>query len=1408
MRGKNLKTTGNFRKIMSLLIVLVMLVTYIPTTLVTSVYAAAGAGDGQIEYIGGENSVSQSSGAPFDITVSKTIEAVEGKENYFDITLRTKTRRQSINEETDVVFVVDISNTMNADEENDYSDNPDDYDESTSRINQAKKAINKFVEEYATNTKLDEDREVGIVTFNTNANVTLPLTECNDEIDAENIYSVVDGITAPKGEDDANKGERFTNIEGGLQIALNILKESSAAYKYIILLTDGFPTTYVKGYEGDNKIIGYDPYMTGKTYDSSWETTPGRFAYTLGEGVKICELGTSYSNRAALRSEAVAETIKSSGINIFSVGFDIGVQSVDKYLEACEGETYSIVDTTGMSKDEEFAIGRTAESYQAWLEDKIAGGVLLDAMDEKAHTFSHGRDLATLTQAFQTILGDIEKVPEAVMRGFYTLDPMSDKVEFMYFFDMYGNPVVDTNTLVGESKKGAENTASYDAEGHKDEIYWDLLNSGYTTETDKDGTEWLVFDITYRVRLENEYFTIDEWEKAFETNNRIEDGTKKTTALHYKSTIENGTLIPEKSGEVEYPVPWVEGYDGELKFRKVDETGKALEGARFKLQHNGNSCSVCKGDANIDDIIKVSGSDGMVEFTEIPSGHEYILVEIEAPYGYEIGNSTVVIISYGETYIGAKSDQTKLVDGKINGEEFVITDTKIRGSVKVVKVGEENNPLEGAEFAIYKKSDVDFENPIEIKTTDANGELIFESYEYGDYVVRETKAPEGYNLEGVENALGKEVSITENLKVYELEYSNTKIRGSIKVVKVGEENDPLEGAEFTIYNKSDVDFENPLETKVTDANGEVIFENYEYGDYVVKETKAPEGYNLEGVENALSKDVSITENLKVYEVKYLNTKIRGSVKVVKVGEENNLLEGAEFTIYNKSDVDFKNPIETKTTDANGQAVFENLEYGDYVVRETKAPEGYNLEVVGDETSQNREVSITENLKVYELEYSNTKIRGSIEITKFGENADTLEGVEFTLYEKADSEFKNPILVAITDANGVAKFENVQYGEYVIKETKAKAGYNNSDKTVEINVSENEKLYKATFENTKIRGSIEVIKKDDKGRLVSGTEFTLYSYDDVNFENPLQPPALTDENGRVKFENVEYGRYIVKETKAAEGYLISEIDTRVVIVTENGVNYISEFTDEIKKGDIVITKVSEDGTLLSDVEFTLYSNDDINFENPLEMVITGDDGLAIFRNVEYGKYKIKETRAKEGYNLSTEVLEVNVNEHGKIYDFEVINTKIIGEILGTKISNVTKLPLEGAEFALYSINDKEFKYPLGFSISDENGKISFKNVEYGSYLLKEIKAPEGYYLMKEAIEVNIIEHGAIYEFEIENQKIEDSIVSSDNNSNDSNDTIINEILPNTGEVITTGIKLAVAISVIVVGAILLKKKKQN
>ncbi|WP_315121723.1 SpaA isopeptide-forming pilin-related protein [uncultured Clostridium sp.] len=563
----------------------------------------------------------------------------------------------------------------------------------------------------------------------------------------------------------------------------------------------------------------------------------------------------------------------------------------------------------------------------------------------------------------------------------------------------------------------------------------------------------------------------------------------------------------------------------------------------------------------------------------------------------------------------------------------------------------------------------------------------------------------------------------------------------------------------------------------------------------------------------------------------------GSINVVKVDKNDSLkkLKGAVFQLLDR----YKNIIKvSQPTGDEGSALFDKLKFDiDYSIKELTAPEGYKL---SDEV-YTFQLKSSNDQKDIKYEYVNDKITGTIEFKKIEEDIEEngLQGAEFTLYKSFDTEHQNPINTAISDEKGLVQFKDVEYGSYIIKETKAPIGYTPSLQILTATINENGVTVNADpymITNKKIKGVIEFIKVGENENPLKGVEFKLYKSEDKSYQNPLDT-AISDEKGIVQFKDVEYGDYIIKETKALSGYYLS-YKTLTASISEDGVNVHANPYKFVNtkisggsggpggsggsgssiKGIVNIKKVDEKGNPLKGVEFALIDEK----ENLIQLAVTDENGLAQFKNVSNGKYTVKETKALEGYTISSEAISVEVNQNGKTYDIGTIkNTKIRGAIEINKVDK-NKKPLSGAEFTLCHEDGRIVKT----AISRSDGIVLFEGLGYGNYTIKETKAPKGYVLSNEVIIVSIGSSETqkfTVQNELEKAPIEDkkqgkdtskdnkpgksSTAQNEKNPTENSSNKNNKILPKTGSIIDAKVLIALGLMAILAGIGLVFKKEE-
>lgn len=628
------------------------------------------------------------------------------------------------------------------------------------------------------------------------------------------------------------------------------------------------------------------------------------------------------------------------------------------------------------------------------------------------------------------------------------------------------------------------------------------------------------------------------------------------------------------------------------------------------------------------------------------------------------------------------------------------------GEFKIKKVDEKGNPLSGAKFEVINWNNQVVKN----LTTDSNGMATADGLWFEDYTVKETQAPDGYEMD----ATPQKVKVDSKDKT--LTFVNKKSKGGIKIHKVDDQDRPLEGVEFTIYGNDGLE----MYKKLTDANGEINLSDLPYGQYHFKESKGLEGYEYDGD----VKHVTINADNQNQTIKVVNKEIKGSVKVHKVDDANKPLKGVEFTVFKKNGAS----MGTVITDENGYAVMEHLPYGEYTLVESKGLDGY--EVDKKETT----FTIGKDGLNPEIKVVNKKMKGGLHITKTDDASKPLKGVEFTLY-KDGKEVKK----ATTDANGKVSFPDLELGKYTYKETKGIEGYvpDTEEKAFELNPSK--RSHEATVINKKIVGSVEITKTDDAKKPLQGVEFTVYK------DGKEYKKAVTDANGKITLTGLPMGKYTFKETKGLVGH-VANTEEKAFEIKNLGDSHKFTVVNKVIKGSIEITKTDDSKKPLAGVEFTVFKDG-----KEYTKVTTNDKGIAEIKNLPYGEYTFKETKGIEGYIPDSATKLVDIKEDGKTHKFTVINKKIKGNLEIVKTDDAKK-PLKGVEFTVYDAKDKE----VTKVVTDEKGKASVKDLPYGKYYFKETKGLEGYLFDKAKTEFEIKNLNDTKQFTVTNKLIRSNI----------------------------------------------------
>ena len=397
------------------------------------------------------------------------------------------------------------------------------------------------------------------------------------------------------------------------------------------------------------------------------------------------------------------------------------------------------------------------------------------------------------------------------------------------------------------------------------------------------------------------------------------------------------------------------------------------------------------------------------------------------------------------------------------------TETPNKSNVLEIKpVGEfkkENNNYYSQEYSV--KASVDMSNYIITKienfpegsiVTDLNNNPKTEFSPNQNFKILIPKNKILNNFEGTIKINGRVktypvfygASYDENLQDYALTYDAYETVGDeitlrvnaykskITVIKKdGETNKPIENVEFNVKYKDGTQIGNFK----TDQNGTITISNLKQGTIILTETKTQEQYVLDGTE----KEIIIEyDEEKTIEIK--NERKKGNITIKKVDKDDNSinLSGVEFDLIAQNGDIVKHLV----TDKNGEAKAENIDIGNYILKETKTNQEYKL-------SLQQDITIEWN-KTFNIQIENEKIKGKVKVIKTSEDDNLINGdkagtpianVKFVIYDE-----KGEIVdTLITETDGIAISKDLVKGKYIIKEIETGDAYelNEEDFTIEI-----------------------------------------------------------------------------------------------------------------------------------------------------------------------------------------------------------------------------------------------------------------------------------------------------------------------------------------------------------------------
>ncbi|MGM0113091.1 SpaA isopeptide-forming pilin-related protein [Enterococcus sp. DIV0187] len=825
-------------------------------------------------------------------------------------------------------------------------------------------------------------------------------------------------------------------------------------------------------------------------------------------------------------------------------------------------------------------------------------------------------------------------------------------------------------------------------------------------------------------------------------------------------------------------------YSGSARFKKVDgrdfAAGKEtpLAGARFQLY-------TADGKTAIGNSV-TSGTDGYFTFNNLAPGTTYAIKETQAPDNYLINQqlirfTTPVSNNQGASAITIDNEGQKLVvDEKTPFKNY-------KEGVRFQKVDAQGRGLGGANYQLLMQRNGQWQ-PITDSANGANSNGVFTSdaldgnvraFELapGSYKFVEKTAPNGYLLNTKEIPFVVQAQAESEPAILDIPITgdaNVNYQGSARLYKEAENTSDngfskLSGAAFDVYTDAAEPVKITPESIKSNADGNVTIDGLAPGNYYFQEVSNSNNYlvNTQKIKftipnSAAGKPAVVTTNDQTAPGGKLTLRnYLGAVTLTKVDQDDQVLRGAEFTIYNSSN----KAVGTGISGPDGKVTINKLAPGDYTIKETKAPTGYllndqvlNVTIPASADGQPQTVTITEPFKDYQ---------GSVKLIKTDDNDRPLAGAKFQLLDNDD----HPVGAALTaDDKGEVIFNKLAPGDYTFKEVEAPAGYLLNTTTVPVTVAKNADGQPAVvtvqehFMN--YQGTAELTKTDGDGTVLQGAKFKVV---DEQGKDVAGKTAISDDKGLVRVTGLAPGRYRFVETEAPdkgnEGkYIMTSEDLAFEIPAESqGEPAIVKIKEDVAnyRGTIRLHKVGNDinddskTVNLAEAEFTLYTKSDFSDTNPAK-VKSDAKGIVEFKDLAPGTYYVKETAAPSGYLLNTFPLTFVIpervpatmpmtdkqNHTNTIQDGEYVvdngdfqNGRKEIELKKSDGESSGDLDLSQVAFALYIDDGSTDGELVKDNLKPENdGTIDLSNLalENGSYKLIEAQTASNYVISSQPI----------------------------------------------------------------------------
>ncbi len=670
---------------------------------------------------------------------------------------------------------------------------------------------------------------------------------------------------------------------------------------------------------------------------------------------------------------------------------------------------------------------------------------------------------------------------------------------------------------------------------------------------------------------------------------------------------------------------------------------------------------------------------------------KFTLSETIAPEGYRLQTTTV------EFEVKADGSTTKVE---------MLNEPMNNTKVKINKIdADTKETLSGATIVIKNK-----EGKEVLKFKSSDKAKVIDNLEVGEYTAVEVEAPKGYQL----NKKAVSFNVNKDDKTINVEILNTKNVTRVEVSKKdATTSKELPGAHLVVK-----DADGNVVDEWISTSEEHKIKDLKPGKYTLSETIAPEGYRLSTttVEFEVKGDGSTTK------VEMLNEPMNNTkVKINKIdADTKETLSGATIVIKNKEG---KEVLKFKSSDK--AKVIDNLEVGEYTAVEVEAPKGYQLNKKAVSFKVNKDD------KTINVEILNTKYVTKVEVSK----KDATTSKELPGAHLVVKDADGNVVDEWVSTDEVHIIKGLKEGKFTLSETIAPEGYRLQTTTVEFEVKADGSTTKVEMLNEPMNNTKVKINKIDADTKETLEGATLVIKDSKG--NEVKSFVTTKESYEIS--DLELGTYTVSETKAPEGYELSN-EVKKFTVSRDDKEITVDFTNR-KTPKVNTVEISKkDATTSEELPGAHLVVKNSEGKVIDEWVSTSE--VHIIKGIEAGTYTLTETIAPEGYVLSESTVEFTVKDDGTTTKVVMYNSKentpvppapenpSKHQVEISKQDITTKSELPGATLIIKDAAGNEIDRWVSGTTPH------YIELDVGDYTLTEVQAPIGYDLSYEVVKFSV------------------------------------------------------------------------